>query len=444
MRTRVIGMAAVVALVASACGFGSSSAPKATVVDTASTTQHTPVTLTFWSAYTEPELSKYQQAFQGFHAKYPWITVKGTGNIEDDKILAAINSGTPPDAVLSFSPNNTGKFCSSGAWLSLNDYIAKDHVDLGVFPKVALDYSGYKGNQCALPALADAYGLYYNKAMFAKAGIAAPPTTLSELFADAKKLTVRNADGTIKVAGFVPWNTYYEMLADPLRLAYDAPWFDASGKPLMGTDPRWAAFLRYQKQFVDWYGVKNLQRFVAGKGDEFSAQNDFEKGRVAMLYDGEWRDAFIKDEAPALQYGAAPFPAADDAPQQFGAGTIAGDIVGIPRGSKHPAEAWLLIKYLTTDTAALVGLSNRLKNLPTTTASVNSPDIEPDPNFAPFLKIFANPRSSFNPLTPIGQQYGDTFSAFFSKWQAGKVPDLQKGLQGVAKQIQTELDQAGS
>jgi ABC-type sugar transport system, periplasmic component len=32
-----------------------------------------------------------------------------------------------------------------------------------------------------MPFLADAYGLYYNKKMFAAAGIANPPKTFSEL-----------------------------------------------------------------------------------------------------------------------------------------------------------------------------------------------------------------------------------------------------------------------
>ena len=91
---------------------------------------HKPVTITFWSAYTARELKEYQQAFVGFHEKYPWITVKGTGNIQDDKIIAAINGGNAPDALLSFSPNNTGKFCSSGAWSNLNDRIKADKFDL--------------------------------------------------------------------------------------------------------------------------------------------------------------------------------------------------------------------------------------------------------------------------------------------------------------------------
>ena len=138
-----------------------------------------PVTITFWSAYTARELNDYQLAFVDFHKNYPSITVKGTGKIQDDKIPAAINGGNAPDALLSFSPNNTGKFCSSGALQNLNDRITKDKFDVSLFPKVALSYRGYKGVQCSLPALADSYGLYMNTAMLKAAGFTSPPKTLS-------------------------------------------------------------------------------------------------------------------------------------------------------------------------------------------------------------------------------------------------------------------------
>jgi multiple sugar transport system substrate-binding protein len=411
-------------------------------VGSAAAADHKPVTITFWSAYTARELKDYQQAFVGFQKKYPWITVKGTGHIEDDKIIAAINGGNAPDALLSFSPNNTGKFCSSGAWQDLTDRIKKDKLDLSIFPKVALAYSGYKGVQCSLPALADSYGIYLNTALLKKAGYTRPPKTLSELTAMAKKLTVRNADGSLKQIGINPLFGHYEVFSDALRQSYGAPWFDASGKPQLSKDPRWAELLKWQKALVDWYGYDKLRKFTAASADEFGASNDVEIGRVAMQYDGEWRNAFIKSEHPELKYTTAPFPAADSQAGQYGSGSVGGDIVAVPRGSDHPDEAWLLIKYLATDTDALVGLSNRLKNLPTTKAATVSPKIQKDPNFAPFLKIFTHPKSEFTPLTPIGQQYGDTFTAFANKWQAGKVKDLAKGLQDLDKQISDQLKQA--
>jgi multiple sugar transport system substrate-binding protein len=403
---------------------------------------HDPVEITFWSAYTNRELADYQQAFQGFQAKYPWITVKGTGGIDDTQIIAHINAGDPPDALLSFSPNNTGKFCSSGAWIDLKPYIARDALDLSIFPKPAIAFSSYKGVQCALPALADSYGLYTNTKQLAAAGYSAPPTTLSQLLEMAKKLTVRNADGTLKRIGINPFFKHYESFADALRLAYGPPWLTADGKPAIATDPRWAELMRWQKALVDWYGYRNLAKFTAASPDEFSASNDFETGRVAMQYDGEWRNAFIKAEHPNLDYQTAPFPAADAHPEMAGAGNIAGDLVAIPRGSKHPEEAWLLIQYLASDTDALVGLSNRLANLPTTVAASTSPSLTPSPQFKPFLDIFTNPRSEFSPLTPIGQDYTDTFGDFASKYQAGSVKDLAAGLTTLSQQMSDALAQA--
>jgi multiple sugar transport system substrate-binding protein len=106
-------------------------------------TDQKPVTITFWSNYSAPhELAALQSAFDAFHAKYPWITVKGVANMNDDKILTAISSGTPPDALLSFEPDNVGKFCSTGAWINLNDDIKQSKLDMGMFPKAALSYSG--------------------------------------------------------------------------------------------------------------------------------------------------------------------------------------------------------------------------------------------------------------------------------------------------------------
>ena len=61
-----------------------------------------------------------------------------------------------------------------------------------MFPAAPRYYTQYEGKRCALPLLADDYGLYYNKKLFKAAGITRPPRTMSELAADAKKLTVRD------------------------------------------------------------------------------------------------------------------------------------------------------------------------------------------------------------------------------------------------------------
>src|SRR4030095_9840933 len=89
-------------------------------------------------------------------------------------------------------------------------HLEKENIDMASFTKTPLYYTQYKGTRCALPLLADTYGLYYNKALFKKAGITEPPKTMSELAADAKKLTQRNPDGTLKVVGYDPAQGFYE------------------------------------------------------------------------------------------------------------------------------------------------------------------------------------------------------------------------------------------
>ena len=104
-----------------------------------------------------------------------------------------------------------------------------------------------------------------------------------------------------------------------------------------------------------------------------------------MMIDGEWRVAFVGREHPSLDYGTAPAPVDDAHPELYGAGYVNGTIIGIPKGVKHKDQAWALVKYLTTDSHALAIFSNGVRNVPTTKASLTSPDIKPDAHFKTFL-----------------------------------------------------------
>jgi multiple sugar transport system substrate-binding protein len=193
---------------------------------------------------------------------------------------------------------------------------------------------------------------------------------------------------------------------------------------------------------VDYYGYDKLVRWNAGAGDEFSPQNAFETGKMAMAIDGEYRTAFLKAEHPDLDYGTAPFPVADNHPELYGAGQVTGTIAGLPRGAKHVDAAWELLKYMATDTGALTKLSNGLHNVPTTKASLASSAIVPDEHFKPFLKIMANPNTVHPPIMSIGSANQEAVAAFATKWQAGKIPNLQDGLAKVDQQIDSQVENA--
>lgn len=438
------------ALLVSACtasggGDGSSGAPSA--IDTASGASHAPVTLNVWSFYTGHEFDQYAEVLKDFTNQYPWITVDHTPGKSDQDILRAINSDQSPDIGISAGPDNVAKFCDSDSYQDLNPFLKQDGmVASEIIPEQALRYTSYQGDQCTLPVLSDAYGLYYNTDMFRSANITKPPTTLSELEADAKKLTTFKSDGSIDVAGFMPLSGFYENAALYNGVYSNGKWYDADGKSAFASDPTWASLLDWQKQFItDVYGQDGFQKLtdffaeLGGPNSEWSSANGFESGRIAMLMDGEWRTAFIKSDGVKVNYATAPFPAMDDQPQQFGAGQIGGDVFGMPSGAAHPAEAWLLIKYLATDTAANTKLAEVLGNVPTTFDALKDPVLNKDPHFRTFMKIFADPKSAFKPLTVIGQGDSDLWGTFLENWESGKVTDLQQGLQSVSQNIDQQF-----
>lgn len=406
-----------------------------------------PVTINLWSFYAGREFKQYCEVLQDFHQKYPWISIQHTGGKSDQDVIRAYGANTSPDLMISPGPDNVAKFCSSGGYTDLSSRLQADNIDVtSIIPEQALAYSSYQGNQCTLPVLSDAYGLYYNTEMFKAAGIEGPPKTLSELEEDAKKLTTFNADGSIKVAGFVPLGSWYENANFYNGQNTGSEYYDANGKSAFASDPSWAKLMEWQKEFItNVYGADGYQKLqdffanVGGPDSEWSAAHAFETEQVAMNFDGEWRNAFVTDDGSNVKYATAPFPVADDTPDLYGAGQIGGDVLGIPSNGQQPDAAWLLLKYLATDTQAEIKLANTLKNVPTTLEALKDPSLSGDPHFKPFLDIFANENSGYKQVTPIGQTDADLWVDFISKWESGQVSDLQAGLQDLANQIDQQL-----
>ena len=394
--------------------------------------------VTLWVGFAQRELGVIKSAVADFEKQYPDIKVKTVGNVSDDKIIAAIRGGNSPDVAQSFTADNTGLFCSSGGWIDLAQYMERDGIDESIFPAASREYTKFQGKRCSLPMLADVYGLYWNKKLFKQAGLSEPPKTMSQLTEYAKKLTEKNPDGSFKVVGYDPMQGFYENAPAHYGPLFDAQWVDGD-KSSLATSPGWTEFLNWQKDLIDYYDHDKLARWQSGAGVEFSPQNAFERGKLAMAMDGEFRTAFIKAEHPELDYGTAPMPVSDNHPELYGAGYTTGNIVGIPKGAENKDAAWALVKWLATDTHAQAVLSNGLRNVPTTSEALRSSELTPDPKFKPFLEIFAHPKTATTPITPAGSANQELFQNFVLKQQAGKVSDLQAGLEKVDKDIDAQL-----
>ena len=403
-------------------------------------------TITFWHGWSaDSEVAAIQATIDAFEKANPNIHVKVVGNITDDKINQALRAGGPnaPDVVSSFTTDNVGQFCSSGAFVDLNPFLQKSGIDpKATFPSAQLEYTQYQGNQCALPLLSDAYGLYYNKAAFAAAGITAPPKTLSEFDADAVKLTKTSGD-TYSQLGFMPNFHGYESTPSHFGAQWSPTYFTSDGKSNVADDPAFEDMYAWQRALVGKLGgYAKLEKFRTTFGDEFSAKNPFTTGQVAMAIDGEWRAGRVHADAPKLDFGVAPFPVPDDQADQYGKGYITGTIVGIASTSQKQNAAWRFVQFLTTDTKAVVDFANAIHNVPSTIAALASPDVSQDPSFQAFIKIASDPHSNTTPASPNGGAYQITLQDLGYDIESGKQADIHAGLTKAASQIDTEIEQA--
>ena len=190
------------------------------------------------------------------------------------------------------------------------------------------------GKTYGLPIAASARALYYNKDLFDKAGIAAPPATWDDVAADAAKL---KASG---VAGFglqgkaietdVYW--YYALWT------YGGDVVGANGKAAFASDAGVKALTMY-KSLID----KGLTEDGVTNYTREDLQNLFKQGRVGMVITAPFLINQIATEAPKLNYGIAPVP------KEAQSATYAvTDSVVLFKNSKVKAAAWKFLDFLFT------------------------------------------------------------------------------------------------
>ena len=445
MKKRLIASLAILGLLVSA------------IVGT-STAQAATRTVTVWSPYSGGNLALWNAAIARIEKANPGLEVKSVGSVDMAKSLAAINAGNGPDISVANGAGNLGWFCGTGAWQNLSTLVAgRNGIKVNtVFTPSAVGYTISGHNRCGLPAVGtETFGFYYNKDLLKAAGYTTAPKTTADLLAYSQKLTKFDSAGNIKVAGFVPWAGYYgfEMDAMWLGLMFGARWYNGDGKAAFASDPKWVKAFQWQKDFIakvygggDFKkGSQLLTKFVAARGDEWGAGHDFVSGRVAMKLDADWMAPMFCDPdgwslnpctKPAVSFGTAPFPVDSGNLAAYGSGLVGGQVMGISKGSKNLADAWIVIKGLATDTQLSIDYANANGSVPALQAALASGKITFPTIYQTFYDISANKKSGYHLLKNTGEHLEDVeIFNFMSAWQAGTTTDLKTGLGSVATKV---------
>ncbi|MFF4243121.1 ABC transporter substrate-binding protein [Streptomyces sp. NPDC001822] len=323
------------------CGGGTSSAGGS---------NESPKTLTYWASnqgpsieadkkILTPELKKFEKE-TGIKVKLevvPWADLL-------NRILAATTSGQGPD-VLNIGNTWSASLQATGALLPWDDKNFEAIGGRDRFIDSAVASAGKEGEPpAAVPLYSLSYALYYNKKMFADAGITTPPATWEQLVTDGKKLS-KDGKWALGAEGANLSNNIHQTFV--LGQQHGADFFDAQGKADFTSDGAVAAV----KQYVDFMAKDK----IIAPGNAEYAQNqsltDFAKGRTAMVL---WQAAATTFAAQGMKpedWGVAPVPVPSGAP---GAGKqtnsmVAGINMAVFKNTKNIDGAKKFVKFMTSD-----------------------------------------------------------------------------------------------
>ncbi|WP_329112356.1 ABC transporter substrate-binding protein [Streptomyces sp. NBC_01353] len=343
-RTRAAAVGAVtlsLVLSAAACGGGTSGGAGS---------NENPETLTYWASnqgasievdkeVLQPELDKFEKQ-TGIKVKLevvPWNDLL-------NRILTATTSGQGPD-VLNIGNTWSASLQSSGALLPWD---TKNFEKIGGkdrFVASALGSTGVQGQDpAAVPLYSMAYALYYNKKMFADAGVAKPPATWDELVATGKKLS-KDGKSAIGVEGSNLANNIHQVFV--LGKQHGADFFTPDGKADFTSDGAVAAV----EQYVDLMA----EHKIVAPGNAEYAQNqslsDFSNDKTAMVL---WQTAsatFASQGMKEDEWGVAPAPVQSGAPGQGKAtnSMAAGINMAVFKNTKNIDGAMKFVKFMTGD-----------------------------------------------------------------------------------------------
>jgi raffinose/stachyose/melibiose transport system substrate-binding protein len=263
------------------------------------------------SVWTIPWSADGRTAFQGmisdYTAKHPDVDIKWeTRGIDEHKtaLRVAMSSGQGPDLYYMWGGFGLGgEFVQAGASAPLDQDYGKYKWD-DRFSEAALsDSKRYPGGRQGVPFVMHGEGLYYNKALFAKAGITKPPASYDELVADAEKLKAAHIPAIV-FGGSVNWHLM-RLMDEILEAKCGA----AKHDELTGMKANWATESCAQASFVElkrWSDNYMLKPFMGLADDQ--AQGLFYAGRTAMALEGDWFVDMIKTHTDISNFGLFLFP----------------------------------------------------------------------------------------------------------------------------------------
>ncbi|WDQ97931.1 sugar ABC transporter substrate-binding protein [Devosia sp. J2-20] len=292
------------------------------------------VTITIWSLDDEnqPALNlarEFSEMDNGITVDYRQIQF-------DDVVsesMRAFATGQAPDIIAVDNPEHA-LFAARGAFLDITDMVANSQaIDPDNYFPGPLNSVSWDGKIFGVPKATNTIALYYNKDLFAAAGIDAPPQTWAELVEDARTLT----DPANNVYGLA-----FSAKASEEGTFQFLPWAQMAGGGYDNINAAGAVeALETWKVILD-EKLASPDTLTRGQWD---STGTFNSGNAAMVISGPWELNRMLDEAK-FDWGVALLPVPEEgAPRSSAMGDFNWAIFS---SSKHPDEAFQALEYFAS------------------------------------------------------------------------------------------------
>ena len=319
--------------------------------------------LTFWSSNNPHEIAHAIEVVSEWNKNNPDWKIKHQpipeGRSSEEVMLSAIVSKTTPDIYSNLWPGTAQQYVEANVILRLDTLAGFDSLYASRIPQeLHSQFKSKDGFIYQFPWKSNPIVLYYNKQVFAEAGIDVPLKTYSDYFSAAEKLT-KDTDGD---GYFDQW-----MMDIDFNTEWWHRWFDfytlfiaASGGNTLLSEQGDISF-----DSPEGIAVFDFIRrgFEHGYFPNAFFQGDvFLQGRVAVHISGPWSVAYYDKFKPAdFQYGIMSIPVPDN---YIGESFTYGDPknICIFASTKYPDKAWEFVKFMVSheNDKRLLELTNQL------------------------------------------------------------------------------------
>ncbi len=374
-------------------------------------------TVTFWHTYDVQGIENQtllSKVIPAFNKKYPKITIKAQQIPYQSmlqKVTASIAGGNGPDVFRSdiiWMP----QLAKIGALMKLDDVVAQRGSEFYAGP---LATCAYQGHYYGLPLDTNTKVVIYNKTLFSRAGISAPPKTTDDFKAAAQKIAALGgnvfgyAEGGLDAWNILPWIwTFGGAVTDD---AYKTATGYING-------PQSVAAIQF---LLDMLGAKQLSPSLLG-GSSLGTADALGQNLAGMIIDGPWVPPELQKQYGSAQYDFAAMPAGPGG----SINVVGGEDIAILANTQNKAAAMTWLTYMTSDEAQrLMGATGQVPTLKAASS---------DPSYPAYFSYYNSQlaTSKPRPVTPNYTQIDTALTDAFTK-------ALQK-----KTSVQAALDEAAS